>query len=327
MPDRAGPGRATGNTPRRAGLPRSISAGISDPLPDPMPDSRPAPYRPKASEIKAQKLTFPASQADMNQQPATDLAHYRPAGKLAGKVALITGGDSGIGRAIAVAFAMEGADVAIVYLAEDGDAVKTVGMIEGHGQRGLAIEADVRDRAAVRAAVARVVAELGRLDVLVNNAAYQMAQPRFEDITDEQFRRTFETNIFGYFHMAQEALPHLTDGSTIINTGSIVGLTGNPMLVDYTATKGAIHAFTKSLALNLADRGIRVNCVAPGPVWTPAIPATMPQSEVEGFGHEVAMKRPGQPEELAPAYVYFASDDSSFTTGAILEVTGGKLSS
>ena len=292
-----------------------------------MPDSPDDLYRPAADQIKAQKLTFPALQSDMEQRPATDLAAYRPAGKLAGKVALITGGDSGIGRAIAVAFAMEGADVAIIHLDEDSDAAETVGIIEGHGQRGLAMRCDVRDRALVRAAVAETVATLGGLDILVNNAAYQMAQQRFEDITEDEFRRTFETNIFGYFHMAQEALPHLKDGSAIINTGSIVGLTGNPMLVDYTATKGAIHAFTKSLALNLAPRGIRVNCVAPGPVWTPAIPATMPQSEVENFGHEVAMKRPGQPEELAPAYVYFASTDSSFTTGAILEVTGGKLSS
>ena len=284
-------------------------------------------FRPSAAEIRAQKLTFPASQADMEQQPDSDLSSYRPAGKLAGKVALVTGGDSGIGRAVAVAFAMEGADVAIVYLAEHADAAETVGMVEGHGQRGLAIAADVRERAQVRAAVAQVVADLGGLDVLVNNAAFQMAQERFEDITDEQFRRTFETNIFGYFYMAQEALPHLKEGSTIVNTGSIVGLVGNAMLVDYTATKGAIHAFTKSLALNLAPRGIRVNCVAPGPVWTPAIPATMPQSEVENFGHEVALARPGQPEELAPAYVYFACSDSSFTTGAILEVTGGKLSS
>ena len=287
----------------------------------------PEEFRPSADEIRAQTLTFPASQADMEQQPDSDLSAYRPAGKLAGKVALVTGGDSGIGRAVAVAFAMEGADVAIVYLAEHADAAETVGMIEGHGRRGLAIAADVRDRAAVRAAVAQVVQDLGGLDVLVNNAAFQMAQERFEDLTDEQFRRTFETNIFGYFYCAQEALPHLKHGSAIVNTGSIVGLVGNAMLVDYTATKGAIHAFTKSLALNLAPRGIRVNCVAPGPVWTPAIPATMPPSEVENFGHEVALARPGQPEELAPAYVYFACSDSSFTTGAILEVTGGKLSS
>ncbi len=284
-------------------------------------------FRPTSDEIHAQKLSFPASQSDMEQQPDSDLSFYKPAGKMAGKVALVTGGDSGIGRAVAVAFAMEGADVAIVYLAEDSDAAETVGMIEGQGRKGLSIQCDVRDRAQVKAAVQQVVDTLGGLDVLVNNAAFQQAQERFEDVTEEQFRRTFETNIFGYFHMAQEALPHLKEGSAIVNTGSIVGLTGNLMLIDYTATKGAIHAFTKSLALNLAPRGIRVNCVAPGPVWTPAIPATMPQKEVEQFGHEVALARPGQPEELAPAYVYFACDDSSFTTGAILEVTGGKLSS
>ena len=292
-----------------------------------MSTSPPDEYRPTSDEIHAQKLSFPANQSDMDQQPDSDLSSYKPAGKLEGKVALVTGGDSGIGRAVATAFAMEGADVAIVYLAEDGDAAETVGMIEGHGRRGLAIKCDVRERAQVKAAVQQVVSELGGLDVLVNNAAFQMAQEKFEDITEEQFRRTFETNVFGYFHMAQEALPHLKEGSAIVNTGSIVGLTGNTMLIDYTATKGAIHAFTKSLALNLADRGIRVNSVAPGPVWTPAIPATMPQSEVERFGHEVALARPGQPEELAPAYVYFATSDSSFTTGAILEVTGGKTSS
>jgi len=171
------------------------------------------------------------------------------------------------------------------------------------------------------------VDELGGLNILVNNAAYQMAQQKFADISEEQFRRTFETNIFGYFHMAQAALPHLAKGDAIINTGSIVGLVGNPMLVDYCATKGAIHAFTKSLALNLGEQGIRVNAVVPGPVWTPNIPATMPIEEVENFGHEVALARPGQPEELAPAYVFLASNDGSFVTGSLLEVTGGKLSS
>ncbi len=292
-----------------------------------MSTSQPDEFRPTSDEIEGQKLPYPAKQSDMTQQPDSDLSFYKPAGKMEGKVTLITGADSGIGRAVAVAFAMEGADVAIVYNENDGDAAETIGMIEGHGRKGLSIKCDVRERAQVKAAVQQVVDELGGLDVLVNNAAFQMAQEKFEDLTDEQFRRTFETNIFGYFMMAQEALPHLKEGSAIVNTGSIVGLTGNPMLIDYTATKGAIHAFTKSLALNLADRGIRVNCVAPGPVWTPNIPATMPMSEVEKFGHEVAMARPGQPEELAPAYVYFATSDSSFTTGAILEVTGGKLSS
>ena len=185
----------------------------------------------------------------------------------------------------------------------------------------------MRDATQCRAAVDQVVAEFGGLNILVNNAAYQHAQQRFEDISEEQFRRTLETNIFGYFHMAQAALPHLHEGDTIINTGSIVGLVGNPILVDYCASKGAIHAFTKALALNLADRGIRVNAVAPGPVWTPNIPGTMPKNEVENFGHEVALKRPGQPEELAPAYVFLAAQDASFITGSIIEVTGGKLSS
>ena len=167
----------------------------------------------------------------------------------------------------------------------------------------------------------------GKLDILVNNAAFQMAQKNFEDISEEQLRRSFETNIFGYFFMAQAALPHLEEGAAIINTGSIVGLTGIPILIDYSSTKGAIHAFTKSLALNLGPRGIRVNCVVPGPVWTPNIPGTMPIEEIENFGHEVALGRPGQPEELAPAYVLLASSDGSFMTGALVEVTGGRLSS
>ncbi len=176
-------------------------------------------------------------------------------------------------------------------------------------------------------AVEKCVAEFGGLNILVNNAAFQKAQKNFADIEEEDLRRTFETNIFGYFFMAQAALPHLTKGDAIVNTGSIVGKTGNPILIDYTSTKGAIHSFTKSLALNLGEKGIRVNCVVPGPVWTPNIPGTMPVEEVENFGHEVALKRPGQPEELAPAYVLLASSDGSFMTGSIVDVTGGKLSS
>lgn len=283
-------------------------------------------WRPKSGEIRGQKLPYPASQADMAQAPDSDLSNYRPAGKLRDKVALITGGDSGIGRAVAIGFAMEGADVAILFNENDADADTTREMVEAKGRRCLVIKSDVRDSAACRAAVARTVTELGGLNVLVNNAAYQMAQQRFEDITEEQFRRTFETNIFGYFYMAQAALPYLSDGDAIINTGSIVGLTGLAILVDYTATKGAIHAFTKSLALYLGKRNIRVNCVVPGPVWTPNIPATMPVEEVENFGHEVALGRPGQPEELAPAYVFLACSDSSFMTGSLVEVTGGRLS-
>jgi NAD(P)-dependent dehydrogenase (short-subunit alcohol dehydrogenase family) len=283
--------------------------------------------RPKSEDIHGQKLPYPAKQSEMNPQPDSDLSNYKAAGKLTGKVALITGADSGIGRAVAIAFALEGADVAILYNENDDDADTTRALVEAKGRRCLVIKSDVRDSEACRAAVKRTVDELGGLNILVNNAAYQMAQQKFEDVTEEQFRRTFETNIFGYFYMAQAALPHLSEGDAIINTGSIVGLVGHPLLVDYTATKGAIHAFTKSLALNLGERGIRVNCVVPGPVWTPNIPATMPIEEVENFGHEVALKRPGQPEELAPAYVLLASSDGSFMTGSLVEVTGGKLSS
>jgi NAD(P)-dependent dehydrogenase (short-subunit alcohol dehydrogenase family) len=284
-------------------------------------------HRPKAEDIPAQKLPYPARQSDMTPAPDSDLSNYQAAGKLRGKVALITGGDSGIGRAVAIAFAMEGADVAIVYNENDGDADTTRELVEARDQRCLVIKADVRDSDACRNAVAQTVEQLGGLNVLVNNAAYQMAQHRFEDVSEEQFRRTFETNIFGYFYMAQAALPHLRSGDAIINTGSIVGLVGNELLVDYCASKGAIHAFTKALALNLGPRNIRVNAVVPGPVWTPNIPATMPIEEVEHFGHEVALARPGQPEELAPAYVFLASTDGSFVTGSLLEVTGGKLSS
>ena len=282
--------------------------------------------RPMSDEIEAEQLPYPAAQSDMRRQPQSDLAAYRAAGKLVGKRALITGADSGIGRAVAIAFAKEGADVAILFNENVGDAEETRRLVEANeGRRCLVIRADVRDAQQCRDAVARTVDEFGAIDILVNNAAFQMAQERFEDIDEAQFRRTFETNIFGYFHMAQAVLPHLKNGSAIVNTGSVVGIVGNPILVDYASSKGAIHAFTKSLAISLGDRGIRVNCVAPGPVWTPNIPGTMPADEVEHFGHEVALKRPGQPEELAPAYVLLASDDGSFMTGAVVEVTGGKL--
>lgn len=284
-------------------------------------------FRPKAEEIKGQKLPYPAKQSDMAQAPDSDLSNYKPADKLKGKVALITGADSGIGRAVAIAFAMEGADVAITYNVNDEDAEETKRLVEAKGRRCLVLKSDVKDPVACRKSVADTVKELGRLSILVNNAHYQMAQKRFEDLTEEQFRLSFETNIFGYFYMVKAALPHLKSGDAIVNTGSIVGLSGHPMLVDYTATKGAIHAFTKSLALNLGERNIRVNAVVPGPVWTPNIPATMPIEEVENFGHEVALARPGQPEELAPAYVFLASSDSSYVTGALIEVTGGRLSS
>lgn len=281
--------------------------------------------RPKASDISGQQLPYPAKQSDMNPAPDSNLSNYKGAGKLTSKIALITGADSGIGRAVAVAFAKEGADVAIVYNENDTDAAETKRMVEQEGQKCEVIKADVRHVKDCQRAVEKTVGTYGKLNILINNAAFQMAQERLEDITEAQLRRTFETNIFGYFFMAQAALPHLTAGDCIVNTGSVVGIVGNQILVDYSSTKGAIHAFTKSLAIQLGPKNIRVNCVAPGPVWTPNIPATMPESEVENFGHEVALERPGQPEELAPAYVLLASSDGSFMTGSIVEVTGGKL--
>ena len=275
----------------------------------------------------AQKLPYPARQADMRLQPASELTNYRAAGKLQGKVALITGADSGIGRAVAVAFAKEGADVAVLFNENVTDAEETQRLIETEQRRCLLLQLDVREPAQCRQAVERTRAELGGLNILVNNAAFQMSQEKFEDIPEAQIRRTFDTNILGYIWLAQAAIPHLQSGDCIINTGSIVGITGIPILVDYSASKGAIHALTKSLALYLGARNIRVNCVVPGPVWTPNIPATMPLSEIEKFGHEVALQRPGQPEELAPAYVLLASQDGSFMTGSLVHVTGGKLSS
>ena len=275
----------------------------------------------------AQKLPYPAKQADMKLQPQTSLAAYQAAGKLVGKVALITGGDSGIGRAVAIAFAKEGADVAILFNENQEDAKETQRLVEQEKRKCQLLQLDVRDREQAFQAVRLVQAELGGLNILVNNAAFQMAQEKFEDIPEAQIRRAFDTNIMGYMWMAQAVIPHLKSGDCIINTGSIVGLTGIPILVDYACTKAGIHALTKSLALYLGERNIRVNCVVPGPVWTPNIPGTMPLDEIAKFGHEVALKRPGQPEELAPAYVLLASQDGSFMTGALVHVTGGKLSS
>jgi NAD(P)-dependent dehydrogenase (short-subunit alcohol dehydrogenase family) len=282
--------------------------------------------RPTPDEIPAQKLDYPASQSDMVPQPDSDLSNYRPADKLKGKVAIITGGDSGIGRAVAIAYALEGAKVAILYNENDDDASTTRSMVEDRGSECLVIKADVREFDACEAAVQKTIDQFGRLDILVNNAAYQMTQQRVEDISLEQFRRTMETNVFGYFYMVKAALPHLKAGDVIINTGSIVGKIGKGMLIDYATSKGAVHSFTKSLALSLAERDIRVNSVVPGPVWTPNIPATMPKEKVGSYDTDVAMKRAGQPEELAPAYVFMASQDSSFVTGALLDVTGGQTS-
>ena len=239
---------------------------------------------------------------------------------------MITGGDSGIGRAVAVLYAREGADVAIVYLPEEqSDAEETRDAIAAEGKRCLLIPGDVRDAKFCERAVKQTINELGRLDVLVNNAAFQQHQESIEDISDEQFERTFRTNIFGYFFMARAAIPHLDKGSAIVNTGSITGMQGSKELLDYSATKGAIHAFTKSLAQSLVEKNIRVNCVAPGPIWTPLNVADKEAKKAAKHGKDTPMQRPGQPEEVAPAYVFFASNaDSSYITGEVLTLLGGE---
>jgi NAD(P)-dependent dehydrogenase (short-subunit alcohol dehydrogenase family) len=267
----------------------------------------------------------PGLEAEMEPRPVFDRPDRPGCGKLAGKVALITGGDSGIGRAVAVAFAKEGADVAIVYLNEEGDAAETKHYVEGMGRRLLAFAGDIGDEAFCGQVVVEVVKQLGRLDILVNNAAEQTPQVGVEQITQAQLEKTFRTNIFSFFYFVKAALPHLQQGSTIINTASVTAYKGNEQLIDYSASKGAIVAFTRSLALSLVKRGIRVNGVAPGPIWTPLIPSTFPANQVSKFGTDTPMGRPGQPVELAPAYVYLASDDSSYVTGQIIHVNGGVI--
>ena len=284
-------------------------------------DREPKPPFPK------QHLEKPGLESDLDPKPRYQARAYKPAGKLEGKRALVTGGDSGIGRAVAVMFAREGADVAIVYLAvEQPDAEETARAIEKAGRKALLIPGNVSDPAFCREAVAETVRAFGGLDILVNNAAYQNRQKSLEEVTDEQWDLTFRTNIYGYFYMAKAAMQHLTRGSSIINTGSITGLEGSKDLLDYSATKGAIHAFTKSLAQNLVEQGIRVNCVAPGPVWTPLNPSdNKTPAEVAKFGAKQPMGRPAQPEEVAPAFVFFASDaDSSYITGEVLTLLGGE---
>ena len=276
-----------------------------------------------APPLPAQHLEKPGLEADMQLQPRFMAKGYKGSGKLEGLTALITGGDSGIGRAVAVLFAREGADVSIFYLNEHKDAEETKRCIEAEGRRCLLMAGDVKDAAFCREVVEKTVSALGKLDILVNNAAFQAHADSLEDLTEERFDETLRTNVYGYFHMAKAALPHLQRGSCIINTGSVTGLEGSSKLLDYSATKGAIHAFTKALASNLISKGIRVNAVAPGPVWTPLNPADKDADSIQKFGAATDMKRPAQPEELSPAYVFLASPVcASYITGIVLPVTG-----
>ncbi|HKR10967.1 MAG TPA: SDR family oxidoreductase [Pyrinomonadaceae bacterium] len=278
------------------------------------------------SPMPAQHQPKPGIEAKLKPRPRYEAPHYKGSGKLEQKVALITGGDSGIGRAVAVLFAREGADVAFTFLKEEKrDADETKRAVEAEGQRAVAMSGDVTDPKVCKKLVKKTVDEFGKLDILVNNAAFQQHQESLEEVSEEQWDRTFKTNIYDYFYMTKAALPHLSEGSAIVNTGSITGLEGSKELLDYSSTKGAIHAFTKSLAQNLVERGIRVNCVAPGPVWTPLNPADKEAKDVAEFGADTPMKRPAQPEEIAPAFVYFASEiDSSYVTGEVLTLLGGE---
>ncbi|MEJ8291728.1 SDR family oxidoreductase [Delftia tsuruhatensis] len=279
--------------------------------------------RRQPAKMPAQHIAKPGREAELQLAPRFMAPDYLGSRKLQDKVALITGGDSGIGRAVAVLFAREGADVAIVYLSSTEDALETRRCVQAEGRHCLLLQGDVRDSAFCKSAVRDTVKTLGRLDVLVNNAAFQEHAQGLEDLTDERLEETLQTNIGGYFRMARAALPHLGQGAAIINTGSVVGLRGSGHLLDYSATKGAVHAFTKALAQNLLDRGIRVNAVAPGPVWTPLNPADSPADKVAEFGQQTDMKRAAQPEELSPAYVYLASPVmSGYVTGIVLPVTG-----
>ncbi|MEW5745979.1 MAG: SDR family oxidoreductase [Nitrospirota bacterium] len=267
----------------------------------------------------------PGIEKEMTPRPRAERREYQGSGKLLDRVALVTGGDSGIGRAVAIAFAKEGADVVILYLNEHEDAEETKKRIEKEGRRCIAIAGDVGDELFCRQSVERTVAELGRLDILVNNAAEQHERESIEDITALSLERTFRTNIFSYFFMTKAALKYFREGSAIINTTSVTAYRGNPKLLDYSSTKGAIVAFTRSLAKSLAARGIRVNGVAPGPVWTPLIPASFKAEEIPPFGENVPLQRAGQPEEIAPCYVFLASSDSSYMTGQVLHPNGGEI--
>lgn len=296
--------------PRRPGMERSPASKLKQPKP---------PFPPQHQQK-------PGRERSLKPRPKYKAPNYQPANKLRNKVALITGGDSGIGRAVAVLYAREGADVALVYLPEEqSDAEETYRAVEAAGRRCLLIAGDVTDPDFCAQAVDGTVQHFGKLDVLVNNAAFQQHQASIDDVSNDQWEHTFRTNIFSYFYMAKAALRHMRQGSAIVNTGSVTGLEGSRQLLDYSATKGAIHAFTKSLAQSLVERGIRVNCVAPGPVWTPLNVADKDAEKAGRHGQDVPMKRPAQPEEVAPSFVFFASEaDSSYITGEVLTLLGGE---
>jgi NAD(P)-dependent dehydrogenase (short-subunit alcohol dehydrogenase family) len=280
----------------------------------------------KPDQQESRQIPHPGTTGQMDDKPDHGEDGYRGSGRLSGKRAIITGGDSGIGRAVAIAFAREGADVVIAYLPEeDDDARDTAQLVEKAGRRAVTVPGDIRDEQQCTTIVERAVGELGGLDILVNNAAFQMAQPGgISDITTEQFDRVMKTNLYAMFWLSKAAVPHMQPGSTIINTASIQAYQSSPELLDYATTKAGIIAFTKALGADLAQKGIRVNAVAPGPIWTPLIPATMPDKKVESFGEQTPLGRAGQPAELAPAYVFFASQESSYVTGEVLGVTGGQ---
>jgi NAD(P)-dependent dehydrogenase (short-subunit alcohol dehydrogenase family) len=273
----------------------------------------------------AQHQAKPGDEASLVPEPMYDAPHYEGSNKLRDKIALITGGDSGIGRSVAVLYAREGADVAIVYLSEHKDAKDTKRAVEKEGRRCVLIAGDVADATFCKQAVEQTILEFGRLDILVNNAAFQEHVNSLEELTEQHFDQTMKTNLYGYFHMAKAAVPHMREGSAIVNCGSVVGLRGSKELLDYSITKGGIHAFTKSLSSHLIERGIRVNAVAPGPVWTPLNPADRSAAKIKEFGAQTLMKRPAQPEEIAPAFVFLAAPCcSSYITGEILPIIGGQ---
>ncbi len=267
----------------------------------------------------------PGLESEMDPRPESQMREWHGAEKLSGKVALISGGDSGIGRAVAVGFAKEGADVVIAYLDEHEDAQETMKLIQAEGRRAMAVSGDIGSSAFCDDLVDQAIKTMGRLDILVNNAAEQHLQPDFEKISDEQIERTFRTNIFSQFYLTRAALPHLKAGAAIINTTSVTAYKGSPTQIDYAATKGAIVAFTRSLSMLLMDRGIRVNAVAPGPIWTPLIPASYPAEKTAQHGEGVPMKRAGQPDEVAPSYIFLASSDASYMSGQVLHPNGGSV--